>query len=274
MPAWLVFLCRHPVTISISCSLVFWVYARLATWGVMSAFAPNFHNPRSPRPGPERGSLLTRVPRCSGRARRRVQREAQRESGREGGETERGQDSGVDADVHSNVHAGRLSNAHGAVRVEVPVVDESGLVPEQATLLLSIPGSVESTTSGSGVVEAGDRAGGGPRLCRELPRNPGGHAGVAFQSNDRPNAGGEAAELTGVWGREEGGCGGGDGVAGKGGAGQHSPHSRPECLIVPEGHVQIKEHVPTAMQVGHVGHFFPLFVFAHACMHVFLRVWV
>jgi hypothetical protein len=197
-----------------------------------------------------------------------VQREAQRESGREGGETERGEDSGVDAEVHGTVHAGRLLNAHGAVRAVVPVVDESGHVPEQATLLLSIPGSVESTTSGSGVVEAGDRAGGGARLCRELPRNPGGHAGAAFRSNDRPNAGGEAAELTGVWGREEGGCGGGDGVAGKGGAVQHSPHGRPECLSVPEGHVQIKEHVmPTAVQVGHVGYFFRcLSLPMHVCM--------
>ena len=188
-----------------------------------------------------------------------MQREAQRKSGREGGETERGEDYGVDADVHGTVHAGHLSNAHGAVRVEVPAV-ESGHVPEQATLLLSIPGSVESTTSGSGVAQAGDRAGGGPRLCRELPQNPGGprlcrelpqdpdgHAGVADRSNDRPNAGVEAAELTRVWGPEEGGCGKGDGVAGKGGAEQHAG---PECLSVPEGHVQIQEHVmPTAVQV-------------------------
>ena len=187
-----------------------------------------------------------------------MQREAQRQSGREVGETERGEDYGVDADVHDTVHEGLLSNTRSEVCVELPVVDESGHVPEKATLLWSIPGAVESTTSGSGVAEAGDRAGGGPRLCRELPRNPGWHVGVAFRSNDRSNAGGEAAELTGVSGPEEG-CWEGDGVAGKGGAGQHSPHGGPECLSVSDGHVQIKEHViPTAVQVGHVGIFFRL----------------
>ena len=98
-----------------------------------------------------------------------MQREAQRQSGREVGETERGEDYGVDADVHDTVHEGLLSNTRSEVCVELPVVDESGHVPEKATLLWSIPGAVESTTSGSGVAEAGDRAGGGRGYVASCP---------------------------------------------------------------------------------------------------------